>query len=127
MPTDTTQPQLVVSGSLEATGNIVAFASSDERLKENIKPIPWAVDKVSKLEGVTFDWREGYDDIHRMKGHDVGVIAQNVKDIVPEVVSEMMGGYLGVKYEKLTPLLIEAIKELSQKVDELEKEIKRLK
>ena len=62
-----------------------------------------------------------------MKGHDVGVIAQNVKDIVPEVVSEMMGGYLGVKYEKLTPLLIEAIKELSQKVDELEKEIKRLK
>ena len=128
IPLTSSGPVLEVLGSIEATGNITAFASSDERLKENIIVIPSALDKVKQLNGVTFDWKDGFTDVHDFKGNDVGVIAQEVESVLPNIVKEnKFNGYLGVKYEKITPLLIEAIKELSQKVTDLENEIKRLK
>ena len=124
LPVTTSGDQVQIGGSLTATGNITAFASSDKNLKENIKIIPGSLDKVRKLRGVYFDWKEGKEEVHSFKGKDIGVVAQDVKSILPEIVGKMEGGYLGVKYDKLTAVLIEAVKELSNKVEELENKLK---
>ena len=119
---------LDVSGDITADGNITAFSTSDSRLKENVKVIPDALDKLKEINGVTFDWKEGFTDVHKFEGSDIGVLAQEVEYSFPEIVKmNPRTGYRGVQYEKLTPLLIEAIKDLSKKVDKLEKEIKQLK
>jgi hypothetical protein len=110
-----------VEGELRATGDIVAFYSSDERLKENIQPIVDALSKVESISGNTYDWKEGFETIHSHTGNDIGVIAQEIEKVLPEVVTNRETGYKAVQYEKIVPLLIEAIKELSAKVKELEK------
>tara|TARA_R100000027_G_scaffold62634_1_gene54825 strand:+ start:45 stop:554 length:510 start_codon:yes stop_codon:yes gene_type:complete len=116
---------LSVTGSISCTGNITAFASSDERLKENIQPIQEPLKKINQISGVEFDWVDGFDEVHNFTGHDVGVIAQELEPILPEITSlSKVNGYWGVKYEKISPLLIEGIKELSKKVEELEKKLK---
>jgi hypothetical protein len=89
-------------------------------LKENIIQIPNALYKVNKLNGVEFDWKNGHNDIHSLTGHDVGVIAQEVEEVLPEIVKISDSGYKSVQYEKIVVLLIEAVKELSKKVNELE-------
>ena len=109
-----------VAGELRATGDITAFYSSDVRLKENIQPIENALLKVEAISGNTYDWKVGFETIHSNKGRDVGVIAQELEKILPEVVTERETGYKAVNYEKIVPLLIEAIKELSAKIKELE-------
>jgi len=115
---------LDVSGAITADGNITAYASSDKRLKDNIVPISNSLQKIIKIGGYEFDWNENQDDY---KGHDVGVIAQEIQEVLPEIVTERKDGYLAVRYEKLVPLLIEGIKELTNKVELLENEIKKLK
>jgi hypothetical protein len=82
-------------------------STSDERLKKNIKPIEGALDKVTKLVGVEFDW------INTDK-KSIGVIAQQVEEVVPELVHTNSKGYKSVSYGNLVALLIEAIKELSE-------------
>ncbi len=109
--------------AIESSANITAFVSSDERLKENIINLDGSLSKVLKLRGTRFDWKEGNDVVHPFEGNDIGFIAQEIKEVFPEVVGEMKGGYYGVKYEKLTPILVEAIKELSAKVADLEKKL----
>jgi hypothetical protein len=109
-----------VSGEIVASADIVAFASSDIRLKENIQPIQNALEKVESISGNTYDWKEGYDEIHSHKGNDVGVIAQEIESILPQIVTNRDNGYKAVQYEKIVPLLIEAIKELSAKIKLLE-------
>jgi uncharacterized coiled-coil protein SlyX len=108
------------AGEIRATGDITAFFSSDIRLKENIVPITNALEKVNQISGNTYDWKEGYDEIHSHKGNDVGVIAQEIEQILPQIVTNRDNGFKAVQYEKIIPLLIEAIKELSAKVDRLE-------
>jgi hypothetical protein len=110
--------ELKISGDVAASGDIVAYYTSDKRLKDNIQPIQNALNKVNELGGYTFDWNEELQKAR--KGHDIGVIAQEVQSVLPEVVVERDNGYLGVDYQKLVPVLIEAIKELSAKVKELE-------
>ena len=110
--------ELKIQGDVAASGDIVAYYTSDKRLKDNIQPIQNALDKVNELGGYTFDWNEELQKAR--KGHDIGVIAQEVQSVLPEVVVERDNGYLGVDYQKLVPVLIEAIKELSAKVKELE-------
>jgi hypothetical protein len=110
--------ELKIQGDVAASGDIVAYYTSDKRLKDNIQPIQNALDKVNELGGYTFDWNEKLQKAR--KGHDIGVIAQEVQSVLPEVVVERDNGYLGVDYQKLVPVLIEAIKELSAKVKELE-------
>ena len=109
------------AGEIHAGGDIVAFSTSDARLKANPTPIKGALAKLDSINGITFDWKEGYSDIHSRSGHDVGVLAQEVEAVLPEVVTTRDSGYKAVNYEKIVPLLIEAIKELNQKVDELSK------
>ena len=107
-----------VTGDIGATGDIVAYVSSDERLKNNIQPIKDSLNKIEKIGGYSFEWNEELQKAR--KGNDLGVIAQEIKEIAPEIVTERENGYLAVDYEKIVPLLIEAIKELSAKVKELE-------
>ena len=116
-----------VSGEIRATADIVAYYSSDNRLKENIKPINDALDKVKKISGNTYDWKEGFEDIHSHTGEDVGVIAQEVEAVMPQLVTTREHGYKAVQYEKLTALLIEAIKEQQIKIDNLTIEVENLK
>jgi hypothetical protein len=108
---------------LSCSGDIVAFAS-DERLKTNFEPIENAVDKVSKLNGFTYNFNEigeelGFDTSLR----HAGVSAQEVQAVLPEAVCPAPASdeYLTVKYDKLVPLLIEAIKELKAEIEELKK------
>ena len=106
-----------ISGSeIEASGDVIAFGSSDERLKDNIKPITEPLWKVSQIGGYTFDWNDKQE---TYKGSDVGVVAQEIHKVLPEIVTERGNGYLAVKYEKIVPLLIESIKELKKEVDDI--------
>jgi len=104
-------------GTAHFNGDVVAYSSSDERLKDNKKKIENALEKVESLNGIEFDWNDKQD---VYTGHDIGVIAQEVEKIAPEIVANREDGYKAVKYEKLVPLLIEAVKELSEKVKILE-------
>lgn len=104
---------------LRVAGDIIAFYSSDERLKTNISIIDNALSKVSQISGVTFNW----NNLAESKDANIresGVIAQEIQKVLPEVVTERENGYLAVKYDKLVPLLIEAIKELNDKVERLQ-------
>ena len=113
------------TGEIRATNDITAFYSSDERLKENIQDLDGALDKVLNLRGVTFDWKELSEEerktVHSHEGHDLGVIAQEVQAQYPELVHQRDHGYLSVDYVKLTAVLIQAVKELNAKVEELSK------
>ena len=110
-------------GRIDATNDIVAFSTSDRRLKENIQPIENALSKVIGVSGNTFDWKplteEEVKTIHGNTGRDVGVIAQEIEEILPEAVTTRDSGYKAVNYEKIVPLLIEAIKEQQKQIDEL--------
>jgi len=114
---------LSVSGEIRATGDVIAYYSSDERFKDNIQPIQDSLYKISKIGGYEYDWN---DKQSTYEGHDVGVIAQEIHKVLPEVVTEREDGYLAVKYEKVVPLLIESIKELKQEVDDIKKNCKCL-
>ena len=121
--------QMGKTGEIRATDNITAYFSSDNRLKENVTNIPNALEKVSWMRGVEFDWTDEYilsrggEDGFFVRKHDVGVIAQEVQTAIPEIVVEKPDGYLAVNYEKLTAILIEAVNELNQKVATLEEKL----
>jgi hypothetical protein len=104
-------------GRIDASNDVVAFSTSDVRFKTNIFPISSSLDKIKQISGVEFDWIP--DIKHGYEGHDVGVIAQELEKVLPEVVTIRDNGYLAVKYEKIVPLLIEAIKEQQNQIDEL--------
>jgi hypothetical protein len=112
---------MAITGALTVTGDITAFFTSDAGFKEHLEKIPDALDKVSEINGYTFDWNETAR--KRSIGRDttdVGVVAQEIEKVIPEVVTTRPDGYKAVNYEKLVPLLIEAIKELKEKVERLE-------
>jgi hypothetical protein len=110
-----TNNNVYIGGALNVVGDITAFYSSDKRLKNNINPIPNALDKVNSISGNTFTW----NDNSSHTGEDVGVIAQEVESILPQVVKTRGDGYKAVQYEKLVPLLIEAIKDLNNKLNSI--------
>lgn len=110
-----------LTGTLTATGNIGAYNTSDRRLKKRLAAIGGALDSVSRLNGYRFQWKDswlkkqGGHDGRFVRRHDVGLIAQDVLEVLPEAVVEKDDGYLGVAYEKLIPLLVEAVKELDRR------------
>jgi len=113
------------TGEIRATNNITGYYSSDSRLKENIQNIPDALDKIMMLKGVTFDWTDehikerGGEDGYFVKKHDTGLIAQDVQQVLPEIVRKKKDGYLGIQYDKTVGLLVEAIKELKAEIEHL--------
>ena len=103
-------------GAVRVGGDITAFYSSDARLKKNISPIKNALEKVRSISGNTFEWNEKTHN----KGKEVGVIAQEVEKLdLPGVTTTRQDGTKAVRYEKLVPLLVEAIKELKDEINEL--------
>jgi hypothetical protein len=112
---------LGVSGDINAGGEITAFATSDARFKTNIENIPNALSKIEKLNGVTFNWNDLAKEVESKDTEvkEAGVIAQEVNEVLPEVVTVRENGYMAVRYEKLVPLLIEAIKELHEEIKTL--------
>jgi hypothetical protein len=113
-----------INGDIRATGDIYALASSDERLKENLIPISNPMDKIKKLGGYTFNW----NDVSKKPTHieEIGVIAQEVQEVLPQIVREKGDGFLGVDYEKIVALLIEGVKQQQEEIDELKSEIIKL-
>ena len=120
---------LSIAGDINATKEITAYYSSDARLKENVTVIENALLKVRSLSGVMFDWKDdviadkGGEDGYFVRKHDTGIIAQDVEKVLPEVVATRDDGFLAVRYEKLAGLIIQAINELANEVDELKKRI----
>lgn len=121
---------LFVRGNIYATQDITAYwddvaashiwpsgVLSDSRVKLNPSNIANSLGKVMSLNGVYFTWDE--EKQTKYKGRDVGVIAQEVEKILPEIVNENKDGYKEVQYHKIIPLLIECIKDLKKEIDEL--------
>jgi len=115
-------PNWDTNGNLSASGDITAYSTSDERLKDNITPIPDSLDKVLSISGNTFDWNEKSE----KEGNDVGVVAQEILEVLPEAVITRDNGYLAVRYEKIIPLLIEAIKDQQNIILDLKNRIENL-
>ena len=113
------------SGEVRATGEITAFYSSDIALKENINPIENALNKVMSLGGYNYDWKDSYVekrggiDGYFVRKSDVGVLAHEIEKVVPEAHAVRKDGTGAVRYEKIVPLLIEAIKDLNKEIKEL--------
>ena len=117
------------TGEIRATDNITAYYSSDARLKENVRDISNALDKVSAIGGKLFDWTDEYLESHGGKDdyflpkQSFGVIAQDVEQVLPEAVRIREDGYMAVDYEKMCALAFQAIKELRQQVEELQQQL----
>jgi Chaperone of endosialidase/Collagen triple helix repeat (20 copies) len=120
------------AGEIRATNEITAYYSSDERLKENVVEIENALEKIDQIRGVYFDWTDehianrGGEDGYFVRKHDVGVIAQEIETVLPEVVADRDDGYKAVRYEKIVPLLIAAIKEQQQQIAQLSDTVNKL-
>ncbi len=116
--------KLEVQGDMAATADVIAYMASDRRLKDNIKPITNPIEKIKQIGGYTFDWN---DNQSTYKGNDVGVIAQEIEDVLPSLVKDREGGYKGVKYDKIVSLLIEGIKDQQTQIDDLKRQFNNLK
>ena len=111
-----------IAKTLNVGEDVVAYASSDERYKDLITPIENPNEKIKLLSGNTFVWNDKHEVFKGKK--DIGVIAQEVEKVLPEIVETRDNGYKAVKYEKIVALLIESNKELIKRVEELESKIK---
>lgn len=111
---------LDVSGVIHATGDIAGFQTSDQRFKKNVKPLSTSdsLAKILAIEAVEFEWdRQAIGDNQYVSplatGHDIGVIAQQLREIDPTLVITRLDGTLAVNYMKLIPLILAAIKQLA--------------
>lgn len=101
------------AGEVKINGKF--YIASDRRFKKNIEPLQTALDKILHLKGVSYEWKEksGVG-----KGRDIGFIAQDVESVLPELVHTDNNGYKSVAYDKITPVLVEAIKEQQKALEE---------
>ena len=111
-----------IGGALNVGGDVVAYASSDERLKDNIELISNPIEKVQSLKGVTWNWNDDASETQKSTPN-IGVIAQDVEKVLPQLVHDRDNGFKGVDYAKLTGLLIEAIKDQQKQIDELKSKL----
>ena len=113
--------KVVIYGGFRA---IASYISSDERLKREVRPLESSLEKVSNLQGVSYEWKtDEYPDMGLTKGRHIGLIAQKVETVFPELVETDRDGYKSVSYSKLTSVLVEAVKELKVSNEEQHKEI----
>ena len=126
--------RLLDNGTLHVDGDVVAYSStiSDERLKDNVTTIENPLDKIKALRGVEYDWNNG----NRKGKHDLGLIAQEVESVIPDIVHEHTLPYVEgeedtlyktVDYEKMVAVLIEGMKEQQTQIDSLKSELTEIK
>jgi len=122
--TSSTLVKTTSGGAIRASNDVIAYYSSDIRLKEDIEPLTNALSKIRELNGITFAWNElageEKQDLRFHNPREAGLIAQEVLEVLPEAVKSRANGYYGIKYEQIIPLLVEAVKELTLKVEALE-------
>jgi hypothetical protein len=120
-----TTGNISAGGQVRAGGDVISYYTSDETLKTNIVKIDSALSKVNSLDGITFNWNEDAKEKYEkdVNVREAGVIAQQVQQVLPEVVKTREDGTLAVKYEQMVPLLIEAIKELTSQVKDLQNQL----
>jgi hypothetical protein len=111
----TQQAWLVLNETLAFASGVHTPGKSDERFKENIHDVEAALDKVSRLRGVSFQWKDAAPE----ESHRIGMIAQEVRDVLPAAVSQDGRGYLGLDYNAITSLLVQAVKEQQQLIQAL--------
>jgi len=115
------------AGRIDASGDVVAYSTSDKNFKENITPIENPIEKIRMISGNTYDWKADMKEFHGFEGNDVGVIAQEIEAVLPQLVTTRETGYKAVKYDKLVALLIEGMKAQQNQIDNLTIEIEKLK
>ena len=113
---------LTINGTITATGDITAFFTSDKRHKNSIQTISNAVLKVKQLNGVTWEWNDDVNEVTKSTPK-TGLIAQEVQQVLPQVVIERPDGFLALDYSKMIGLLVEAIKEQQIQIDQLKAQI----
>lgn len=116
-----------IQGSLSATGDVTAYAS-DKRLKQNIKPIEDALNKIDQINGYTFEWNlEKCSEVGFEPSREVehGVLAQEIQEIMPDLIADSAFDpeYKTVRYDRLTALLISAVKELKKEIEDLKSKL----
>ena len=116
--------KLQVNGPVHGIGFV---NMSDERYKKNINIIDSALDKVTSIEGVTFKWDADSYPYNAPEGVQLGLIAQQVENSVPDVVITDENGDKSICYDRLIPLLVEAVKEQQQTIEDLKIEVEDLK
>lgn len=117
------------TGEIRATNDITAYYSSDINLKKDVDLIRDPIEKLKQIRGVTYSWNEEYLKDRELDGYfvrerEIGVIAQEVESVLPEIVATRDNGYKAVRYERLVALLIEAVKEQQAQIDELKSRIR---
>jgi hypothetical protein len=121
-----------VAGEIRASNEITAYYSSDINLKENIKLIVDPLGKLEQIRGVSYDWKDehiqqrGGEDGYFVRKHDIGVIAQEVEAVLPEIVATRDDGTKVVKYEKLVALLIEAVKDQQRQINQISQALQNM-
>jgi hypothetical protein len=127
MPTTYT---LEVGGTIWANGSAIVAGSttwSDARYKKDVKPLTDALSDVLKIHGVKYNWRQSeFPELNFTKGVQIGIIAQDLEKVLPELVYTSPNGYKSVSYEKLTPVLVEAIKEQQQQIESYKSQLQAL-
>jgi hypothetical protein len=120
------------TGEIRATNEITAYYSSDINLKENIRLIADPLGKLAQIRGVHYDWtdehiqKRGGEDGYFVRKHDIGVIAQEVEAVLPEIVATRDDGTKVVKYEKLVALLIEAVKDQQRQINQISQAVQNM-
>jgi hypothetical protein len=117
---------LTINGAITATGDITAYYTSDKRHKNTIQLIPNALEKITKLNGVTWEWNDDVNEVTKSTPK-TGLIAQEVQEVLPEVVKTRDDGFLALDYSKMMGLMVEAIKEQQTQIHSLTLEIEKLK
>jgi hypothetical protein len=113
-----------VPANLYVQGDIIAYSLSDKSLKDNIVKLDNCLSNVLAINPVRFTWNKNQS---TYSGEDIGLIAQEVQEIIPEIVQERENGTLAIRYEKLVPALVGAIQEQQSKIEFLEKQIEEIK
>ena len=113
------------NGNVSYTGSFTHV--SDARFKKNIRTLPNALDTVLNLRGVTFNWRQQeFPNMHFGQGQQIGFIGQEVKRVLPELVSKDQKGYLAVDYTEVVPVLVEALRQQQQQIKGLQAQLKEI-
>jgi hypothetical protein len=124
MTTLDTSGDLTAAGSITSGGNISSTGgtccASDVRWKKNVAPLTDSLDKVAMLQGVSYNWRsDEFPEKHFTRDKQIGLVAQETEKVIPEIVKTDKDGYKSISYEKLTAVLVEAVKELKAENERL--------